>query len=293
MNRLFLYTVAIMFLILYNNHFCQLRPSKPVMTNNVEVRIVREKPKKVSKIITPKPIYRDEIIRTKPKRKIKHHNPPQRPQKHSDPPARISQRREVADFPIQTFRCRTKSRQIDYTYNDIIQIDEFEGDFVYQEHDVIYCMTTKFFDSKEFTDEDFPICIKGIEFEYLRNQWINSNDFPKYTNDKESGEYSVYSINFDVYVIEQSYDYPFAAQISFPDYSSEIVLFNLDSEYLEADSVYFFEEEIPLERTGYAWLTLGYYDFEYNQFYSAAFSPYLTKQKIYIPEPYYHNRSKL
>jgi len=272
-----------MFLMLYNNHFCQLRPAKPVMKNNMEVKIVREKPKKVSKIITPKPIYRDEIIRTKPKRKIKHLNPPQRPHKQREPPTRISHRREVADFPIQTFRCRTKPRQIDYAYSDLIQIDEFEDNFVYQEHDVNYCMTTKFFDSKEFTDEDFPICIKGIEFEYLRNQWINSNDFTEYINDKESGEYLIYSINLDVYVIEQNYYYPFAAQITFPDYSSEIVIYNYDSEHLEADSVYSFEEVITLEKTGYAWLTLGYYDFKYNQFYSAAFSPYLTKQKIFIP----------
>ena len=123
MNRLFLYIVAITILILYSDHFCQLKSSKPVMTNNVEIKIAIEKPKKVSKIITPKPIYRDEIIRSKPKRKIKHLDPPQRPHKQSEPPTRTSHRREVADFPIQTFRCRTKSRQIDYTYNDLIQID--------------------------------------------------------------------------------------------------------------------------------------------------------------------------
>jgi len=284
MKNLTIHIAAIMIVILFNDHFCQSPLVKQIKSiNSEEVKLVQKKSKRTLHIEVIKPMIENEIINAKSKQIIEHPNPPQRPHRRPCyPPISTIRRSEVNVSSISSYRCRSGSFNTDLVENEFEQIDEIE--ILYQEQSINYHLNTKFFNDIEFTDEDFPICIKGIELEYLQNQWIDSEDFPEYMNYKKSGEYLSYSIELDVYVIEQNYSYPLAALITFPDLSNEIIVFNYDSKYLNSDSEYFLQEEIHLEKTGYAWFTLGYYDFERNQFYSAVLSPYLTKQKIYIPD---------
>jgi len=284
MNRLIIYIAAIIFLMPFSDQFCQSRPVKTI--NVKEVKFVKQQSTRPIKIELPKPKGESEIIRTKSKRITNFLNSPRRPEIETPLPARSHFPRIIANEPEQIFICGSGSA-IDY-YGDVLSFqkqNKGEEEIVIEEQRENYYPVIKYLKGREFTDEDFPICIKKIEFDYSRSQWIDSDNLPEFMIDTQSGNYSIYTIKFDAYIFDQSYKFPFAALITYPDYSTDIVIYNYDSQNLQADSVYSFEEEMPLKENGYAWLTLGYYDLEYDQFYSAALSPYITKQKVYIPFP--------
>ncbi|NOX66437.1 MAG: hypothetical protein GXO85_11805 [Chlorobi bacterium] len=285
MKRLTIYITLLILMVLNNHQFSQSRPVKVI--NAKEVKFVKQQSTLPAKIELPKPKGESEIIRTESKRKTKFSNPPQRPEIETPLPARSQHfPRIIANEPEQVLICGSGSA-IDY-YGDVLSFqkqNKGEEEIVIEEQRENYYPVIKYLKGREFTDEDFPICIKKIEFDYSRSQWIDSDDLPGSMIDRQSNNYSIYKIKFDAYVFDLSYNYPFAALITYPDYSTDIVIYNYDSQNLQADSVYSFEEEMPLKETGYAWLALGYYDLQYDQFYSAAFSPYITKQKVYIPFP--------
>lgn len=268
-------------MVLSNHQFSQSRP-----VNAKEVKFVKQQSTRPTKIELPKPKGESEIIRTISKRKTKFSDPPQRPEIKTPIRSRPIFPRIIANEPEQVFMCGSGSA-IDY-YDDVLSFqkqNKGEEEIVIEEQRENYYPVIKYLKGREFIDKYFPICIKKIEFDYSRRQWIYSDNLPEFMINTQSGDYSIYKIKFDVYVFDLSYNYPFAALITYSDYSTDIVIYNYDSQYLKADSVYSFEEEMPLKETGNAWLTLGYYDLRYDQFYSAAFSPYITKQKVYIPFP--------
>ena len=238
----------------------------------------------------PKSKRESEIVRTKPTRKTNFSNPPQRSHIKNDPSKNSNHRRHIAGRPVNPI--------LPYHHDKTNRGQSIEGDCFYppypvkrKEKKVIliedkkenYYPVIKYINGKEYTDKDFPLCIKTIEFDYIGKLWLNVEELPETVNGKKSGYYFIYKIIFEAYVFDLSYEYPFAICITYPDHSSDIIIYNYDSQNLQADSVYLFEEEMPLKRSGYAWVTLGFYDFEYEQFYPATFSPYITKQKVYIP----------
>lgn len=283
MNKFIIYIAAIIFLVPFGNLFCQSKPGK--ITHVKEAKFVKQQLRHPAKIKHPKPKGESEIIRTKPKRKINFPNPPQRHEREKAPSINSHHNVLIADNPARVEIYYDKAIIID-DYSGFVKFNEWEGDILIDEKKENYYPIIKYLNGKEFTDKDFPLCIKKVEFDYMGTQWIDSDDLPESMIDKQSGDYSIYKIKFDAYVFDLSYHFPFATLITYPDYSTDIVIYNYDSQNLQANSVYSFEEEMPLKKTGYAWLTLGYYDLEYDQFYSAALSPYITKQKVHIPFPH-------
>ncbi|MEN8194725.1 MAG: hypothetical protein ABFS12_18030 [Bacteroidota bacterium] len=269
--------------ILYNNLYSQKIHQKlknPIKKG--EISIQKKKPKRntPSKIINPR--KKKEIICKKNKRRIHHQNPPQRPSRRYDhAKVRKPNIKHKNNNPVRNNICGVIKEDSDLFFVDNFELDEV--DFQYEEKHLYYHLEIKLIKGREFTDNDFPIAIKKIELEYIGTQWLNSDDFPVNMKYKSPGEYIICRINLNIYVFEKNYRDPFAINITFKDNSNEIVVFNYDGNSLNSGNEYLFHEEIPLKKTGYAWVTLGFFDIEYNQFYSAAFSPYLTMRKIYIP----------
>ncbi len=284
MNKFIINIAAVILLTSFSNQFCQVTQNKIIQRKEVEA--VKHKSTFLFHKEHPKP-KGEIIVVTKPTRKINLPNPPHRainkniPAKTSQQPKFIAHHR--CCYPkINHKKYYDRARSIEGDYNFEI-FNKPKEDVLIEEKKENYYPIIKYLKGKEFTDKNFPLCIKKIAFDYAGTQWIDSDDLPESMIDKQSGEYLIYKIKFDAYVFDLCYQYPFAILITYPDYSNDIIIYNYDSQNLKADSVYSFEEVMPLKSSGYAWLTLGYFDLEYEQFYSAALSPYITKQKVYIP----------
>lgn len=280
-KRIIVYITILILIIFYNNQFCQSKHRK--LTYSEEVKIVKHKPAPITKDLTkPKG---ESISVTKPTRVTNLPNPPQRVASNTNfTNNRPQHRRYIADNLISVELYYDKAIACD-SYSNFEESNEWEEeeDITIEEKEENYYPIVKYLNDKELIDEEFPIYVKNIKFDYLRREWINLADLPESLIDDGPGYYSIYRITFDAYVFDLNYHYPFAILITYPDYSNDIIIYNYDSQNLQADSVYTFEEEIPLKNSGEVWLTLGYYDLEYDQFYSAVLSPYITKRKVYIP----------